>query len=425
MDFFTVNLIALPFLIFLSAFFSGSETALFSIKLSDMHEFSLSTQKRERTISRLMEYPERILITILTGNLLVNVVFSALATVILLEVWGRFGHFISIVVVTPIIILLCEITPKVVSIHTYRVYAKRIIPILNFFHLVFAPVRIVFLALTNILIKVLKLKSTEERAITHEELGMAVTMSESKGGIQKHESEFIKNVLLFSQKEASNIMYPRTKAIFIPSNTGIDDALRIMMEHKIIRAPVYKEDLDHVVGVLDSRELIPYVRGKKKLKTINKLIHDIAHFPASKELGDLLKDFLSKKIQIAVLVDEYGGTAGVVTLSAILSELMGKKFIKGESPRKQEIRTLDDGTSIISGEMQIEDFNFLFNDHIQTYESDTVGGFVIERLGHFPKRRESIATEQYLLRVKYIRRNRIESIEIISLRGNENASHNG
>jgi len=424
MDIFTVTLIALPVLIFISAFFSGSEMALFSIKLSEMHEFSLSTRKREQSIIRLMEYPEKILITVLTGKLLVNVVFSALATVILLKVWGEFGHFISIVVVTPIIILLCEIAPKVFPIHAYRKFAQKGIPLLNLFHLVFAPVRVVFLALINILIKLLRLKPMDEKAITHEELGKSVTTSAGEEDIQKHENEFIKNVLLFSQKEASNIMYPRTKAIFIPYNTSIDDALGIMLEHKIIRAPVYKEDFDNVIGVLDSRELISSVRSKKKLKTINKLIHDIAHFPASKELGDLLKDFLSKKIQLAVLVDEYGGTAGIVTLSAILSELMGKKFIKGESPRKQEIRTMGDGTAIISGDMQIEDFNFLFNAHIQTNESDTVAGFIIERLGHFPKRRESIAVEQHLLRVKYIRKNRIESIEIIPSRGNENDSRN-
>ncbi len=419
MDTISLNLIILICILFLSAFFSGSETALFSLKLSELHELQLSGIKRERAIARIMARPEKILITILLGNLLVNLIFSAISTILLLDIWVEYGHFISIAIVTPIIIVMCEITPKIISINTHLSFAKKVIPLLSLFHTMLFPLRILLLYFAEIVIKLFKLKSRDDKTITSEELGMAVKMGESEGAIEKHEGAFMKNVLLFSKKEASNIMYPRNKAVFIPYESTIEDALKIFLENGITRAPVYKEDFDHIVGVLDSRMLVPFVMGTRKGHTIKRMIRDIAHFPSSKELGDLLNDFLLKKIQIAIVVDEYGGTAGVVTLSSILSELMGKKFIRREYKIRPAVRKVDDESYIISGEMQIEDFNFNFNENIQTTESDTVAGYIIERLGYFPKRYESIRTKKNILKVKYIRKNRIESVEVISLKKRE------
>ncbi len=416
MDTIALNLITLSCMLILSAFFSGSETALFSLKMSELHELKLSVLRREKAIARIMAHPEKILITILLGNLLVNLIFSAISTILLLDIWWKYGHFISIALVTPIIIVMCEITPKIISINTQLAFSKKIIPLLSLFHRVFFPLRIFLLSFTEIVIKLFRLRSKKDKEITSEELGMAVRMGEREGSIEKQEGAFIKNVLLFSKKEASNVMYPRNKAVFIPYDATIQEALKIFLENRITRAPVYRDDLDHVVGVLDSKRLLSYALGERKAKGIKRLIRDIAYFPASKELGDLLNDFLSKKIQIAIVVDEYGGTAGVVTLSAILSELMGRKFIGHEAGYKPEIRKTDDKSYIISGNMQIEDFNFNFNENIQTAESDTVAGYIIERLGYFPKRKENTRTEKNILKVKHIRKNRIESIEVISLK---------
>jgi putative hemolysin len=416
MDTIALNLIALSCMLLLSAFFSGSETALFSLKMSELHELTLSGLRREKAIARIMAHPEKILITILLGNLLVNLIFSAISTILLLDIWGKYGHFISIALVTPIIIVMCEITPKIISINTQLAFSKKIIPLLSLFHRLFFPLRIFLLSFTEFVIKLFRLRSKKDSAITSEELGIAVRMGEREGSIEKQEGAFIKNVLLFSKKEASNVMYPRNKAVFIPHDATIQDALKIFLENRITRAPVYRDDLDHVVGVLDSRMLLSYALGERKAKSIRRLIRDIVYFPASKELGDLLNDFLSKKIQIAIVVDEYGGTAGVVTLSAILSELMGRKFIRREAGYKPEIRKTDDESYIISGDMQVEDFNFNFSENIQTTESDTVAGYIIEGLGYFPKRNENIRTEKNILKVKHIRKNRIESIEVISLK---------
>ncbi len=410
-----INFIILFTAVLLSAFFSGSETALYSLRRSDLHRYSQSSNKREHLIYQLMRTPEKILITLLTGNLFANIIISAISTSLLLYVWGEYGHIIAIVVVTPILVIFCEISPKVISINNYENFSKKIISVLNIVHNILFPVRVVLLAITNFIIKLFSLKLDNNIAITEEELDVAVRMSHAGGLISKNEEIFLKNVLRFSKKEAQNVMIPRNKAVFIPYDSTVKEALKIFLNTGTVRAPVYKENPDNVVGMLDSRELIPHALGYKKAKKINKLIHNTYHYPASKELGELLNDFLNKKIQIAIVVDEYGGTAGVVTLSSILSELMGKNFILWEDKQRAEkdIRRIDSKTTVISGDMQIHDFNFNFNENVESEDTETIGGFIIEKLGYFPRRSETVEIDRYVLKVRHIQKNRIESIEII------------
>jgi len=310
-------------------------------------------------------------------------------------------------------ILFCEITPKIISINSYENISKKVFPFLIFFHSLFKPLRTLLLFVTEILIKIFKL-SVKSDHITEDELALAVSVGQKEGVIERDEGNYIKNVIRFSKKEASNIMFPRNMAVFIPYESTIDEAMDVFMDSEVIRAPVYKGDLDHVVGLIDSRELISSHMGYKKSKTIKKYIHDIEFFPASRELNDLLNDFLGKRIQMAIVVDEYGGTAGVVTLNSILSELMGKEFSKFDTVYKPDIRRINDSTYAISGDMQIDDFNVHFKTSISSSNADTIGGYIIEQTGDFPSRGEKINIENYVLRVKYVRKNRIISVEVIS-----------
>jgi putative hemolysin len=142
------------------------------------------------------------------------------------------------------------------------------------------------------------------------------------------------------------------------------------------------------------------------------MLYSIHHYPATKELGDLLLEFLQKKIQIAILVDEYGGTAGVVTLSSILSELLGREFSHWDDAGRPGIRRITDGRSFINGDMQIDDFNFAFGEDLASTESETMGGYMIEVLEHFPERNEEVSTAKYVLRVMRNVKNRIVTIEV-------------
>ncbi len=409
------DFILLAVLIVLSGFFSGSETALFSLKRSDLHRCSMSGSRRERAIYEIMSKPQYILITILMGNLFVNLVSSAILTRMMLDVFHEYGHFVSIAVITPVIILLCEIFPKIAAIDNNTSVSKAVLPFLLVIHRLFYPVRMVLVKITDFFIAAFRLR-IEETAITREELDIALTMGEHDGVLNKEESDFIKNVLRFSRKEAMNVMIPRTKALFIPLDCTISRAVRIFRDSGAVRAPVYRNDIDDVVGVLDSRELLPYVRGYKRAKGIDEFLHSITHYPATKPLDELLTDFLRKKIQIAIVVDEYGGTEGVVTLSSIISELFGKnRLFDGEA--RPSVRRIDYNTYSVPGTMQIDDFNDSFHEKIETKESETIGGYIIELLGRFPERGTIIKMRNSSLKVKSVRKNRIESIEVVAGKG--------
>ncbi len=408
------SLIQIPVLIvltLLSAFFSGSETALFSLKKSDIHRMTQSKQKLDRAIARTMGAPQKILITILIGNLFVNLILSALSTKMLLSVWGEMGHFISIAVVTPLVILFCEISPKVIAIQSYLPASRRVYPLLNFFHKIFIPVRVLLLFVSDMVIRIFNL-SIQGKMITEEELDHAVKTGELEGVLDREEGAIIKNVMRFSKKEAANIMFPRNRAVFVSSTATIEETMKTCLEKEVIRAPVYTGDLDHVVGMIDTRELMPYYLGYKKGTKIKRFIKEVDFFPASRELSDLLKDFLGKGIQMAVLVDEYGGTAGVVTLNSIISEIMGREFTKWEIDRRKGMRQVNGTTSIIPGNMQIDHFNVMFDERAESNESDTIGGYVTELLGHLPKRGDLVAIGRYELRVRHVREKRIQTIEI-------------
>lgn len=368
-------------------------------------------------IYKTMRSPEKILITILLGNIFVNIVVTAISTKLFLFVWGEYGHFIAIAIVSPIIIILCEISPKTIAINNFESISRMVIPFLNIFHKGFLPLRSLLLAFVSGIISLFNLKLDGEQKITEEELDMAIKMGEEEQLINPEEVTFIQNVMRFSKKDAFNVVIPRNKAVFVHYQATIKEAVDIMLDAGVVRAPVYKKNIDDIVGVIDSRELIPHIMGFKKAKYISRFIHDIYHYPEKKELGEFLKEFLTNKIQIAIVVDEYGGTTGVVTLSSIISELMGKDFIMDEQDQKPNIKQIDDQTCIISGEMHIDDVNVHFDESLQSDDSETIAGYIIEKLGHFPKRNEQLITEKYIFKVRHIKKTTIETIEVIVKEG--------
>ncbi|MBN1500752.1 MAG: HlyC/CorC family transporter [Spirochaetes bacterium] len=402
-------------LLVLSAFFSGSETALFSLGKVELGKFSESRKRRQLKIVKLMKYPQKILITILLGNLLVNILFSQIMTKLFMERFGKNGHLIALAVITPLIIIFCEITPKVIAINKSEKVSLLVMDILSFIHLILAPIRFIFLFLTNILIKILRLDPVDDQQITEKEIDRAVDMWEKNGVILPEERTFIKNVLRFSKKTAENVMIPRTEAIGIPDSSTIDNAIKIMHEKNVIRAVVYSKDMDNITGGIDFRDLLEHHVGMKRESSIKKFIFPVPHYPETIDLSLLLDDFLKNKITMAVVVDEYGGTSGIVTLSSMLTQLLGNEFSTSSEKKRQVIRKLDDEIVIIPGDMQIDDFNDRFNDDIETTEAETIAGFVTEELGHMPMKGEIVSTVNCEIKIRYIRKNRIESLEIRKL----------
>jgi putative hemolysin len=406
------EIVAIAVLTVFSAFFSGSETAFFSLRRQDLHRFSTSDNGMERSMAEMMRNPQQILITILLGNLMANLLVSMFSTRLLLQRWGDWGHWISIAVVTPFMILFCEIVPKIIALNAYEDYALRVYIPLNIIHKILWPIRQVLRFISEAIIRAFRL-SLEHAMITEVELDHAVRSGQEDGILGRKEGYLIKNVLRFSKMEAANVMFPRSKALFIPEKATIEEAMEMFQNTGAIRAPVFKGDLDHITGMVDMRELLPSYLGYRKGRYVAPFIQEISFFPASRELTDLLNDFLEKRIQIAILLDEYGGTQGVVTLNAILSTLMGKDYNRYEIDTIPDVRFTSDGLTVVSGKMLIQDFNTRFGTKLESEHTDTMGGFFIEQFSGIPKRGDEIEIRGYRLRIRFIRRNRVESIEVL------------
>lgn len=411
MDLLSIEIFILSISALGAAFFSASEGAFFSLKKSDLYAFSISDNITEKSIYRLMAHPKNILTTILVGALFLELVISSISTRIFLGLFPEYGHFISVAVVTPIVIFFCEMFPKVVSINSYLGLSRTLYPLINAFHIMFMPIRLLLLLIVEGVIKLFRL-NLGYKVITEEELRQTLDIGVRNGLIHREENNFIRNVMRFSGKEASNIMFPRNSAIFIPYGASIKDAANIFKESMVVRAPVFRKDYDDIVGMVDSRELVPYFTSFKKARNINPFIKEINFFPATRNLNELLKDFLSKRIEIGVLVDEYGGTAGIVTLNAILTELMGNGFSNSESGMSPDIKSVGEKFTLVSGMMQIDDYNVEFSDTVKSINSDTIGGYITEILERMPVRGDIVETPSATLRVRFVRRNRIESVEV-------------
>ena len=404
--------VLLPLLLFLSAFFSGSESALFSLNKTDLYKMSTGKRK-QKIIFSLMKNPQQILVTLLLYNLLVNTLISTVTTDLFTTFFPKYGQFLTIAVATPFIILFGEISPKVLAINFNVQVSTLVSSIIYFFHKIIAPFRIIILFITNIIIRFFKLEISENNKITEGELDAAVELGENTGAITQEESAFIKNILRLSQKSAQSIMIPRNKMIAVEIGTPIDEVISLFLDNPIIRMPVYENDLDNIIGTIDSRMLLDYYHNYKKAKVITrKMLIPTHFFPSTRELSSLLNDFIEKKMQLGILLDEYGGTMGMVTLSGIITEVMGESFSLSAEHQKTDVRHIDNIT-VISGDMLIVDFNEEFDDNLQTSESETVAGYIIEVLERLPLKSDFIYTEKYILKVRRLSKNTIESIEVV------------
>ncbi len=399
-------------LLMLSAMFSGTEAAFFSLKKSDLYRLSRSQKTGEKRIARYMSEPDKLLITLLMGNLFVNLMLTALVTSFLLDRFGHYGHFVSIGLITPVIILLGEITPKILAIHSYLSVTRFLFPIFRIFHKILTPLRFFIIFITDIVIRVFNLNLAHS-LLTADELGYVVSSGEKQGLIDKKESDIIKNVIRFSNREAANIMYPRNQAIFIHEDYTIREAMEVIIENDIVRVPVYRNDIDDIIGMIDSRDIMSSYLGYRKKKYVKEFITPVNFYPFSKDLNELLQDFLQAKIQLAIIVDEYGGTAGVVTLNTILSSLLGRDFSKWEQYKKSEIRAIENNRFIVPGDVQLDEFNTFFSTELASNNSDTIGGLILEKMNNFPSRGDVIKIDNLEIRIRNIVKRNIRSVEII------------
>lgn len=374
-------------LLMLSAFFSGSEVALISITRAKVRTLVNEGRRGSSALSELKENPNRFLITILIGNNIVNIAATAIATAIAIQVFGDIGIGIATGVVVFLLLIFGEIGPKMYANRHTESMALRAAPVILFLSKVLSPLVWVFDRLSN---RARTSGGPVEPSVTEEEIKEWIDVGKEEGTIEQEEREMLYSVLEFGDTTAREIMTPRVDVAVMEDTSTIDDAVRIFHETGFSRIPVYHDHADNIIGVLNVKDIFAALASAKKETLIKDIMYDPFFVPESKKIDEILKELQVRKVQIAIVLDEYSSFVGIVTVEDILEELVGD--IMDEFDREEpDIQKIHEDVYLVDAQMWVEDLNDELDISLPIDESyETIGGLLIERLGHIPHPGESV-----------------------------------
>jgi putative hemolysin len=406
----TGEIIILSILVLLSAFFSGVETAIFSIsKLRIKHLIEIK-KRGAITLDKLKSQPHRLLITILIGNNLVNIGASALATSIAIDMFSSNAIGIATGVMTFIILLFGEITPKTfATVHSESISLLIAKPI-KILEIILWPFIMIFDGWTKL---ITTKKASKDPIITEEELKTIVSLGEEAGEIKEIEKRLIHNIFEFDTTNVSEVMTPRTDIFAVSATKKLRDVINPIIKSGHTRVPVYEKDMDHIVGIIRIKDLIKYLKDGKKQILISKVMHKPYFVPANKKIDSLMKQFLIRKEHMAIVLDEHGGVAGVVTLENVIEEIIGE--IQDETDKiEPHVKKTKKKTWKVLGKASIEEVNQALKSKFkQSTSYDTISGLVLDKIGKIPKKNEEFTIDKHIFKIEDMEDNRILEIKII------------
>jgi len=410
--------IALILLLAFSAFFSGSETALFSLSKVDIEKVLKINKNRGKVIKILLQKPRQLLITILTGNLLVNIAASSIATSFVIHLYNKLhygtltGWLSSVAAVMSIIILIFgEITPKLMAINYSTGFALFSANKVLVCYKILKPIVALLSFITSKLIKLFYSSvDTETPFVTREELVAYLKVGHEKGIIEEDEKEMIDGIFKFSNTLVKEIMVPRPDMELLPITAKISEAIELFKETQFSRFPVYERTKDEIVGILYIKDILPYV-SKNENKEIKPLLREPYFVPLNKKIDSLFYEFQKKKYHIAIVIDEYGGTEGLVTVEDILEEIVGE-IMDEYDVEEEDIVVKEDGSYLVDAIVSIKELNEKLDLGIEDEGFETVGGFAYHMLGHIPVKGEEFKFNGYVFTIEKIDGRRIEKISI-------------
>ncbi len=407
------------FLLILSGFFSGSETAYFSLNSVVLERLAKDKDRRGQRIVALLSTPKRLLITILIGNTLVNVTAAAVATLLTTH-WfvsagfnPSLGIIINIVGVTFLILVISEITPKIYAVKNSEKFAKAVSMPLYFMFRLFYPLSYVIEKSITLFVKAFPVKEGEEEKFLHpNEFQALLDLGEAQGELESEEKKLIHSIFEFGDTIVREIMVPRTDMVCIPHDITVEQVVKIIAVKGHTRIPVYEETVDQVRGIVHAKDLLPQIINGDSHQDILDLARPALFVPEAKKIDDLLKVFQKERQHMAIVVDEYGGTAGLVTLEDVLEEIVGE--IRDEYDQEQILyKIMDDNSYLMNAKIDIDSLNKLIHINIpESDEYDTLGGFVLDMTGSVPDQGEVLRYGDYELTMVKVEQNRIIQVKI-------------
>lgn len=426
----------LIFLLGLSGFFSGSEAALFSLNRIERHRIGAQDDRPSaRCIRDLLREPRNLLATILVGNELVNVSASVLAASVTDDLLQNAAlawlgdkilvkTLLSSLLFAPLLMILGEVTPKTLAMWNARRFAGFVALPMRAFHGIVGPVRWVLKGAADGIVRVLLGEpSRAESSVTEEEFRALVDLSREGGSLRESEREIIHNIFDFGETRVEEVMTPRTDVFCVPVTQPLHEIVQAIGQRHHSRIPVYDQDKDDVVGILYAKDLLRLWVDPRPRESfdLRKLLRKPYFVPRTKRANDLFREFRANRIHMAIVVDEYGGVAGLVTMEDLLESLFGE--IQDEYDAETcDVRPLDGGGMIVSARMPIGDFNRRFGAALSDEEYDTLGGLVFDRFGRLPEPGAEVAFQGWTFAVEKIRGTRILELRVKEQKGESPSS---
>lgn len=401
-----------------SAFFSGSEVALFSLDKKKIESNFKSNKIISRYLLNLINFPRRLLVTILIGNTLVNVAASIVAVLLALDIAEKLSIStelaltIQIIVLTILVLIFGELFPKVTATKNPFLFSKVIAIPLYYFNIVIYPAAEFITEVIRLSISKLKFDGSKS-AIDRDEIPHLTSISHEKGALEEEEHNLISSLVSFGSVTVEEIMTPRVDIVAVSSDVNYEELLKVITQSGHSRIPLYKEDLDEIIGIIFAKDLLPYSRNTELRNelSLEKISRSVLFVPETKLISELLKEFQEKKMHLAIVVDEYGGTSGLVTLEDIVEEVVGE--IWDEYDREENIITkLDENKWMVLGKIPVDEINDILGTEIlnEDEEFDTLGGFVLNYAGSIPQENFNFLLNGFRYTVKEVHKKRVKKI---------------
>jgi putative hemolysin len=407
----TLMLVALFLLLVFSAFFSSSETAFVSLQQIRIRHLEHIGARGIQRVRKLFDRSEETLVTILIGNNLVNTGSAALATVLASQFFGaRVGALVATGVITLALLIFGEITPKTLAIrHGERMAQLYALP-LELFNLIFKPVAI---ALTWVASGVASLAGTSDRhrSLSQDEIRTVIMMGEEAGVLRQAETEILRNVLKLEQTEVTEVMMPRINITGVQADEPVTSIAQVIAVRGFTQMPVYEADMDSIIGIVHAKDILLRAASGDTTSTARDAMRPALFVPETKTIVSLLNEMRARRTQMAIIVDEYGGTSGIVTLEDLIEEVVGEITSEYGTERRL-IRTMSEQEAVVDAAISIPDFNEAMNVELPAEDADTLGGFIFEQLGRIPDPGDSFQKNGLEFRILSMSGQRISMVRV-------------
>ena len=403
------DILLLLLLLLLSGFFSGSETALFSLSPVKVARLKIERGKRGALVAELLDNPRRLLISIILGNMFVNVFSAALAESAATKMFGEKGLSISILAMTFLILVFGEITPKTIAIHNAERVSPAVAPIIDGFGKFVFPFRRIVRLSADLILSALtrRMRSTEE-AVSGPELQTAVEIGHREGVLADREKEMIHSVIELGEKRIAEVMRPRSQIVGFDIRTPVEEICAAVRNTRYSRIPLYRDALDQIEGILYVKDLLATASPPKGEADLSNLLRPPFYVPEQKRAGILLRDFRRRRVHLALVVDEYGLISGLVTMEDLLEEIFGQ--ILDKEPTTTPFQWINERTVRVDAGMELGALNELFGTSLSDEIHKTVAGFLLTHLQRIPSDGDMFRYGNLLFTVSSAEPNRIREI---------------